>query len=359
VRPTETTVDPPGDHDAHLFLEELRDALSDTRFGEAGSWGQVRITTWPGVLAALRYWKDSEKHNGARQMRQVVGRLNTTRSAEWFARAMTKTAEQSALDRGYIEPEPDTYTIGENFGSSWLAETYRKRRNQDRALTVVITARDNATGTGKTTLALALAKKWAGDEWTAEDRATNRAWEYRQMVRSVPEGAVIIADEIGQMFDARRSMSEENVQVSQDWQMFRFRELTTLATLPGTSFLDRRLRQLADVLILATRRGHARVYKLKTDDMSGDPFREHMHNVEWGPMDDDPDYQYVEDLKAERFEERFEESPESIEEEELRAARKEGRDETIRALVEEGFTQSEIAAALDLDQSTVSRILNR
>jgi len=266
--------------------------------------------------------------------------------------------KRAAVARGYIEPmSQETFTVGEDFEESWLHELYEKRRSEGRSLAAVIVARDNATGTGKTTLALQLAKKWSREEWSAEERATNRSWEYREMVRNAPAGSVLLADEIGQMFDSRRSMSESNVQASQDWQMLRFRELITLATLPGTSFLDKRLRQLADVLILATRRGHARVYLLKSDDATGEPFREHKCNVEWGALDDDPEYQKVEEMKADRFEERFGDAEEeAVSEEELEAARREGRNETIRKLATDGFTQVDIAEALELDQSTVSRI---
>lgn len=267
-------------------------------------------------------------------------------------------AEKGLQEAGILPIEQEfTSTIGEDFEESWLHQEYETRREQERALAVVIVARDNETGTGKTTLAVQLAKKWA-DGWDAEERATNRSWEYRRMVQRAPAGSVLLADEIGQMYDSRRSMSEENVQVSQDWQMLRFRELVTLATLPGPSFLDKRLRQLADVLILTTRRGHGRVYKLKSEDMSGDPFREHKCNVEWGPLDDDPEYQRVEEMKAARFEERFGGGPdeEEVAEEELEEARREGRNETIRRLVEEGMTQTQIAEALGLDQSTISRI---
>lgn len=269
--------------------------------------------------------------------------------------------DAAAQANGLIEePGEDTYVVGEDFEESWLHELYETRREQSRALSVVIVARDNATGTGKTTLAVQLAQKWA-DGWSAEECATNRAWEYREMIRNSPQGSILLADEIGQMFDSRRSMTKENVQVSQDYQMMRFRELITIATLPGTSFLDKRLRQLADVLILSTRRGGARVYELKTDDASGEPFRTHRCNVEWGPMDGDSDYEYIEEMKAERFEERFGSNgdEETVTGEELETARREGRDETVRSLVESGMAQTEIADALDLHPSTVSKIVNR
>jgi len=67
-------------------------------------------------------------------------------------------------------------------------------------------------------------------------------------------------------------------------------------------------------------------------------------------------------MKRERLKERFEgkEGTElEYDEDEVPGpdeARRDGRNETIRQLVEGGMTQTEIAEALDMDQSTVSRI---
>jgi len=267
--------------------------------------------------------------------------------------------EAAALRRGLIEdPTETTYTLGEDFDGSKLQEIFEKRERQGRSLQVIIVARDNDTGTGKTTLAVQLCKTW-DSEWSA-DLATNRPNEYREFLKDKPEGSVLLADEIGQMYDARRSMSEQNVAVSQDWQMIRTKQYKTLSTLPGPSFLDKRLKKLADIIIVATRRGHARVYRMKVDDESGSLWREHLHNVEWGPIDDDPDYQQVEAMKRERLRERFEGRGEDDDgEQELSdEQRRRVRNELITDLVEGGLSQSEVAEALDLSPSTVSRVLN-
>jgi len=264
-------------------------------------------------------------------------------AVEWYGKALDVIEE----------PGEETYAIGEDFEDSPLHEMYEKRREQGRSLQGIIVARDNDTGTGKTTLAVALCKKW-GDDWGAEN-ATNRPGEYRDFLNNKPEGSVLLADEIGQMFDSRRSMSSENVAVSQDWQMIRTKRYITLSTLPGPSFLDKRLKKLADVMILATRRGHARVYRLKVDDQEGGIWREHLCNVEWGPMDDDPDYQAVEKMKRDRLKERFE-GTDGDGEGDDRGGWRDGRNETIRQLVENGMSQTEVAEHLNMDQSTVSRI---
>ena len=267
--------------------------------------------------------------------------------------------EAAATRWGILEkPGEETYTLGsDNWGDSWLQTTFEGRRRKGQALHVLIYARDNRTGTGKTTLAVGLAQEWEGDDWDAEELATNRPTEFRRLMHEAPEQSVIMADEIGQMYDSRRSMAEDNVEVSQDFQMVRYREVITLATVPGSSFIDKRLMQLFDVAIVATRRGHGRVYELKSDDETGKPYRNYKENIEWGPLDGDPAYEAIEEMKAERFEERFGDDPDDDHADlDPDDARREGRNETIRQLVESGMTQREVADALEMDQSTVSRI---
>lgn len=332
----------------HRLLERFEDVAEGQGF-EVGMYGKV-----VDPMRVIGGFEDSDYHLGA----TMWMRENAPRVTDGTIKESLKALEASAIVLGVLPAKVDeTYVLGEDFEDSPLHEMYEKRRRQGRSLQGIIVARDNDTGTGKTTLAVGLCKKW-GDDWGAEN-ATNRAGEYREFLNNKPEGSVLLADEIGQMFDSRRSMSSENVAVSQDWQMIRTKEYVTLSTLPGPSFLDKRLKKLADVMILCTRRGHARVYRLKVDDSSGDVWREHICNVEWGALDGDEDYQKVEEMKRGRLKERFEGGDEDDVDEQFDedTARREGRNETICQLVESGLTQTEIAEALEMDQSTVSRIV--
>ncbi len=298
--------------------------------------------------------------------RDPVGVLYEEFSVGWPRRKVKRTiidmleaSEIMANQRhGLFDGGPGTYEFGNNFEESPLHERFQKRERQGRSLQVIIVARDNDTGTGKTTLAVNICKKW-GDDWGAEN-ATNKPGEYRDFLNNKPEGSVLLADEIGQMYDSRRSMSTENVEVSQDWQMIRTKRYKTISTLPGPSFLDKRLKKLADIMIVCTRRGHARAYRLKVDDSSGDIFREHLCNLEWGALDDDPDYREIEKMKRERLRERFEggsneggEGSDVIEAD----TRREIRNDMIEQMSQNGLSQTEIAEALDLTQPSVSEIL--
>jgi hypothetical protein len=319
--------------------------------------GRVEWSVWEDFWNSVveKYAGQSDLERKYRQVQRLMAEAPVSPEKE-IVRAV-KTMESVAAGKGYVPEQVDpTYVIGEDFEESPLHEMYEKRRSQGRALQGIIVARDNDTGTGKTTLAVQLCKKW-GEDWGAEN-ATNRAREYRDFLNNKPEGSVLLADEIGQMFDSRRSMSSENVAVSQDWQMIRTKQYITLSTLPGPSFLDKRLKKLADVIMLCTRRGHARVYRLKVDDGSGDLWREHLCNVEWGALDDDEDYQQIEEMKRSRLTERFDGGDQDdVEQLDEDSVRREGRNETIRQLVDGGMTQTEVADALNMDQSMVSRIV--
>lgn len=303
------------------------------------------VEEFPGIGEAV--WREfSEASTGTHS----VDRL-------WLALSMIETV---AFRRDLVEEitEP-VFTIGEDFEQSPLHELFEKRNEQNRSLQVIIVARDNDTGTGKTTLGVHLCKLWAED-WSA-DNATNEPWQYREFLNNKSEGSVLLADEIGQMYDARRSMSEKNVAVSQDWQMIRTKEYKTISTLPGPSFLDKRLKTLADVMIVCVRRGHARVYRMKVDDASGDLWRDHLCNVEWGPLDDDPDYQDIEEMKRDRLARRFEDQDGQDDREDQEPSeemKREVRDELIRDLADGDLPQSQIAEALGLSPSTVSKIVN-
>jgi len=289
---------------------------------------------------------------------ELIGRASVTWKQQFVV-----SLEAVAVARGHIDMYPsdgeDVYVIGEDFEESPLNKLAERRRRQGRDLKVIIVARDSQTGTGKTTLAVQLAQQWSR-EWTA-DLAANTADKYMRVFERAPRESVILADEIGTMFDNRRSMSGSNVDASQMWDIMRKWEKWTIATLPGASSLDKRFLQKADVLIVVRERGVGRVLKLKEKDVEGDLYTQGMCTVRWGPIDEDPEYRRVEQMKDELMERKIgqflgDDRGEGDDEDEL--DEKQIRDQFIQQIYEGGFTQPEIADALDLSQSTVSRIVS-
>jgi hypothetical protein len=321
----------------------LRKVAADRRNADAGQ------VTWN----AIREHYAAEGEVGQlydTATRQAVGAPAT---AADLVRIVLEAAEYQAARRGIVEVEKITYTIGEDFEASPLHELWEKRREQDRILTVLVVARDGATGVGKSTLAVQLCKEW-DTEWTAE-RATNQAREYRRLIHSEPSGSVLLADEFATMFDARRALSTENVEASQDWQMIRKLQVSTIGTCPAPGAVDSRFKNLMDIMIVVTRRGEGNVYRIKQDDTTGEPFREKLCSVEWSDLDDDADYQAIEEMKEARLNERL--SGDTAADVDA-GSRREGRNETIRALVDAGVTHATVADALDLDRSTVTKIVS-
>jgi len=144
---------------------------------------------------------------------------------------------------------------------------YRGRKKDNRDLKIIITSRDSQTGTGKTTLALWLALHF--DEYGfSADQVTLHPEEFLELYKENPAGSVIIMDEAEQL-DSRRSMSNKNVEFWNLWQTMRYRQITSILTLPTRSALDKRGLELADVWIQVTERGHARVHEIAVGDYDG------------------------------------------------------------------------------------------
>lgn len=177
----------------------------------------------------------------------------------------------------------------------------RQERHEDgRDLKVIITARNSTTGTGKTTLACWLALNW-DDDWTADERATMHVNEFLDLYTELPKESVLLMDEAEQV-DARRSMSHKNVNFAEKWMMMRVRQVDSILTLPTSSALDKRLKELADVRINVTSRGTARCYRIVIDDHDTSNVREHfMHKLTWPALDGHPDMETLDDMKQEKI----------------------------------------------------------
>jgi len=108
----------------------------------------------------------------------------------------------------------------------------------NRDLKIIITSRDGQTGTGKTTLSLWLAMHFDRNGFTG-DKITVHPYEYKQLYNEVKPGSVLLMDE-GEQLDSRRSMSSKNVDFWNLWQTMRFRQVTSILTLPTAAVLDKR-----------------------------------------------------------------------------------------------------------------------
>lgn len=238
-----------------------------------------------------------------------------------------------------------------------LHQLREQRLGKNRDLKVIITSRNSTTGTGKTTLAVWLALNW-DPNWTAAEKGTLSVREYLDTYQKLSPGSVLVMDEAEQL-DARRSMSQENVDFAEKWMMMRVRNVTSILTLPTASALDKRLKELADVRINVHRRGRARAYKITIDDHNTSEVREwRWHDIEWPDIAEHPEMRALDQQKEDKIEGALEaaaEEEESIDPEEI--ARQE-KIENAQRMRDQGKTVRDIAEAVGRSPSWVSNNTN-
>lgn len=243
-----------------------------------------------------------------------------------------------------------------------LQQIWESRRSHNRDLKLLITARDAETGTGKTTLALQLAMGWDEHGWDAS-KATLDGQAYIDSYTDLKPGEVLVGDELEQMADSRRSMSSQNVTLTQFWSTMRAWEVSTICTLPSAAMVDKRLKELTDLRINVLRRGVGVVYETKIDDHTGEIREKRLHRIRWDPLDGNQEYERLNDKKTEHME-NFAERAYHLQDEEddnrpdPEEAVRDYRDKRVRKMYQSDYTQQEVADVFDISRSMVSRVVN-
>ncbi len=184
-----------------------------------------------------------------------------------------------------------------------------KRHGAGKDVKVVITQRDSETGGGKTTLAVWLAMCWDQHGWSGEEKGTTDPETFLSTFPDLPPHSALIMDEAEEL-DARRAMSDQNVEFSKKWMKMRTRQIDSILTLPTATALDVRLKELADLRLHVTKRGSAKVYRIKVDDRShevDERFKEEFH---WPDVSQTPEFQALDREKQEDLDETAQEENE-------------------------------------------------
>jgi len=233
-----------------------------------------------------------------------------------------------------------------------LNQMRQRRLEKNRDLKVIITSRNSTTGTGKTTLAVWLALNW-DNNWTAEEKGTLSVSEYLNAYPELEPGSVLIMDEAEQL-DARRSMSQDNVDFAEKWMMMRVRNVTSILTLPTASALDKRLKELADIRINVTRRGRARVYKITIDDHNTSDVREwRWHDLDWPDIADHPEMQSLDEQKQQKIDGELEAAKEEEKSIDPKTVKRQEKIETAQRMRDNGDTVREIADSVGMSRGWV------
>lgn len=154
---------------------------------------------------------------------------------------------------------------------------------------VIVDAEGASTGVGKTSLAVSIGRLCAKafDYDMKTDDLTLSGQQYLSRWREHPgpeQPSVIILDELAGAGagDARRAMSNENVNLGRSWQLMRKKRVVTITTLPHWSDADKRMRRFADYRLYCLEQpiGYYRPYQVTATFDRGD--------VRTVAYDDDP-----------------------------------------------------------------------
>jgi len=153
-------------------------------------------------------------------------------------------------------------------------EVYRRIENNQNWLCAIT----GATGTGKSYIAMRMAEilsKKFGVDFTADNIALDIT-EVLEMIQTLPKGGIIIMDEAGVQYAARSFMSKFNRQLSKIFQMFRFKNLVLIWTLPDLKMVDIDARRLMHAYMETTgidyerKLASAKFFKVYIDRWTGE-----------------------------------------------------------------------------------------
>jgi len=277
-------------------------------------------------------------------------------------------SDTDELDLGPIGPWADQPEFRD---SQFFAELLN-RLVTGRDMNIIVTAASE-TGVGKTTLAAAIAMMIDQHGWTADKAAVADAAEYDRLYDSVPPGTCLILDEAEKAADARRGMTKESVTLTQSFATKRYRQVFSILTAPSKSWVDNRLgSDAADYWIQALEtdmgriKGEAKVYRLRTNEHYETDYAERTEYLHWPNLDDNPEFQRLDERKRELLESDTEQSyvdAEKVDELKERAAEsaleRQRREIVTKLNDREELSQADIADVFGISQSRVSQLVNK
>jgi len=154
-------------------------------------------------------------------------------------------------------------------------------------------------------------------------------------------------------------MSQKNVDFWNLWQTMRYRQITSILTLPTRSALDKRGLELSDIWIQVTERGFARVHEVGVGDYDGQTQPTLIESIEFPDVSYLPLKDAVDEKKVQLVEEGEEFIESEVETIDIEADRIEQRNKAIRAVYETAdVTQKELGEAHGITQQQINNIVN-
>lgn len=270
------------------------------------------------------------------------------------------------LDLGPIGPLVRQSDITE---SKFFAE-YLNRLVTGRDMHVIVTAASE-TGVGKTTLAVSLALIMDQNGWTADKAAVALPDEYSAKYDQVEPGSALLLDEAEKAMDARRGMSKESVNLSQDFAAKRYQQVFGILTAPSKSWVDKRLgSDAADYWIQALQtdmgrvKGEAKVYRMRRNEHYEQDYQKRTEYIHWPNLDWHPAFLELDKRKRDLLE--SDEESNYIHKDDVAKIKKSVRKDAVRSreqeiihgLIEQDITHKVIANAFGVSRSRISQRAN-
>jgi len=243
-----------------------------------------------------------------------------------------------------------------------------QRKKNGRDAKVLVTAKDGATGVGKSNLCdfLGYVSDTTADGF-ATHKITIEPMRFLELYSVLEPGSAAVMEE-GEQFDSRRGMTAQNVEATQKWQQARVREIIAYVNLPDPTMIDGRFERLADYWINVERRGRCRIYKKRIHPTKRVIYYETLQTLEWPNMDGSETFEYMDEIKGDLLDGKTDKDSllrrSEADKEKKRAvekAERETRDHFIRSLYgNTDLTASDIASldAVDVKASRVRQIGN-
>jgi hypothetical protein len=223
---------------------------------------------------------------------------------------MSKTPQLPGLSTTAEQPTPDSLAVGQTateFSKTDLQRTWKERvihDNNDFIVGIAPSSRTAISGTGKTTLAVKLAEHFdqTSRGFVARDKAALDAGTVaNDLIPDLEARSAVVFDEAQGTLgddgvDSRRGMASSVIDMARAAAQFRKRQHTLLIVTQSTSWIDSRMMELLDRLILIqeknARKGYARAVvfdQYKRDLPGGDQSTRTpaIEEITWGACDPD------------------------------------------------------------------------
>ncbi len=196
-----------------------------------------------------------------------------------------------------IKPSSPSVEIPSGIDGPYFREI-GKRKKEGRDAKNLVTAKDGATGVGKSNLCDFLSYVTdTSSEGFGPHKTTIEPMRFLELYSVLEQGSAAIMEEGGQ-FDSRRGMTNQNVEATAKWQQARVREIIAFVNLPDPTMIDGRFERLCDYWINVERRGFARIYEKKIHPTKRVIYYKTLQTIEWPNMEKSATSKHMDKMKG-------------------------------------------------------------